>query len=107
VRSRSPLTSNSTWERAAKNNGVVVAGDLEDKKKYKFYHATDSPADAAAFQRIGNATHGLKATSDIDFCDMPDGTARFIYSIGNQAGTQFNQVGTFDGTVNEYLAAQF
>ena len=49
----------------------------------------------------------LSSSSDVDMCDLPDGRTLFTYNVGNQLGFYYMCEAIYNGTVDEFLAANF
>ena len=106
VRTKAPLSNSSVWERAQNDGNILRAVLPTDPLVYPFYPKAYHPTDPRAVKALQNTTKWLKCASDIDFVNL-NGSARFNSAISNQATTSFLALGSFNGTVDEYLAAQF
>ena len=48
----------------------------------------------------------MKCASDLDYANL-NGSAHFNSAVSNQATTGFLAFGSYNGTMDQYLAAQF
>ncbi|MBR6771994.1 MAG: hypothetical protein IKM29_01245 [Clostridia bacterium] len=49
----------------------------------------------------------LSSSSDVDMCDLPEGKTLLTYNVGNQLGFYFMCEAVYNGTTDEFLAANF
>lgn len=101
VRAKAPLSSSSVWERA-QNGGVILRAVLpDDPLMYQWYH----PTDPRAVKALADPAKWMKCASDLDYANL-NGSAHFNSAVSNQATTGFLAFGSYNGTVDQYLAAQ-
>lgn len=88
-----------TWEVGLYNPLLSVT---EEDRIIAPYAADITPQMAEEIK-----TGFLSSSSDVDMCDLPDGRTLITYLVGNQLGFYYMCEATYNGTVDDFLAANF